>query len=307
MERAGAPHNVSRVHGARGDLDKNLAARGRGDWGVLSDAQVGSGLAGVECRELHLRLNQPGCHQSAVDWHTCSGSDERAEGSAAAGAGRSNAQGSAAVSRLRRPPVSSARPCDSSALICLRTERVGAVGREHRPRGVVRLAEKRGSEFSHIHIFFTRLAARMEPRRHAGGHKHAALWQRLSLLALLVGTAQGLTIKPGTANSFTNETITFTADVPVRWNVVPRQGRPNFQVVMQNLQQIRIRAGNIGACSSTRIVDSANLNFDAEYARHVLIPRSHAEGEFRHFQPLGVSRLLLALGTVTTVASLSRN
>lgn len=98
----------------------------------------------------------------------------------------------------------------------------------------------------------------MEPSRHRGRVRRAPMLQRLLLLMLVAGSAQGLTIKPLTGNSFTNETITFTSDTPVRWNVVPRHGRPNFFIVMENLLQIRIRAGNIGAFTTCSVSGTTN-------------------------------------------------
>lgn len=73
-------------------------------------------------------------------------------------------------------------------------------------------------------------------------------WPLLLLAAvLLLGSgAEGVKLKPKSANTFTNDTIVFMSDTPVRWKVVPRQGRPNFEIVMASQFQITIRAGQIG-------------------------------------------------------------
>ena len=119
---------------------------------------------------------------------------------------------------------------------------------------------------------------------------------------LLSRAAVGIAIRPASANSFSNQSITFTADVPVRWNVVPhkarrplhprqrlrsfdapgfsskiataemltlpvRQGRPYFEVVMENLLQITIRAGAVGTSPSVAATSHASLRVLCKGAR----------------------------------------
>ena len=64
--------------------------------------------------------------------------------------------------------------------------------------------------------------------------------------ALLPGAA-ALVIKPATANTFGNQSVTFTSDMPVRWRVVPHQGMPSWVLVSESLYQITVRAGRTGA------------------------------------------------------------
>ena len=51
-----------------------------------------------------------------------------------------------------------------------------------------------------------------------------AAWLLCAAAAALPGV-RAVSITPTTANSFSNQTVTFRSDVPVRWNIVPREAR----------------------------------------------------------------------------------